>query len=69
MVDADAIVTGVTGATGATRVTAVFGKLDRKAALSTDVVAGAALASATFAGVTPTDAIAVRVAGELAALA
>jgi hypothetical protein len=63
VVVADATVTGVT------RATDVFGKLDRKVALSTDAGAGAALATATLAGVTPTDAIALRVACELAALA
>jgi hypothetical protein len=36
--------------------------------VSIGAVASAALADAAFAGVTPTDAIAVRVAGELAAL-
>jgi len=61
VVDADAIVTGVTDRTS--------GKLDRKAALSTGAAVGAALASVTLAGVTSTDAIAVRVACELAALA
>ena len=57
--DACATVTGV--------VVAVFGKLDKKAALST--LTGAALATAVVAGVSPTAAIAVRVADELEAAA
>ena len=45
------------------------GKLDRKVALSIDGAAGAALASVVVEGMPPTDAIALRVAWELAAAA
>ena len=58
-VEADAIVTGVTER--------VSGKADRKAALSIGGAAGWALAYAVAGDVSPTAAIAVRVALELAA--
>ena len=61
MPDAEATVTGAAERTS--------GKLDRKAALSIDGAAGDALASAVPEGISPTAAIALRVAGELAAAA
>ena len=58
-VTVEATVTGVTVRTS--------GKVWRYAALSTGAAAGVAAANATCVGVPPTAAIAVRVAGELAA--